>query len=360
MPRRVSSPPITPYLLRGIAMARQAFSGRLLMGGCDDEVYVLDGSISGPVVYDANTGKVHVGDNFSPTAVQDRYGCEAPAGLFLMGKDPGCRQPGELPDRDIVVARPQDSDTGTFLGFNLTCPPGVGLPPEMVPVKIAPGELPETHPAVLESYTVTPVAAEDCTPGTKRWYKYRGLLPIPDDLLETFEFPNRALTVDDNATFGIAVLTKTINGWVFKRTTNESFQAYIDTVVTNPVVYLSPRSNIYQQLVPSPGVLSADVKVVDLTLLPGYSAKAKEVQLHIFTVILRNTGGYSIQLEFNGVLKYIATSSSDTGTQDNGEITIPIPADKKININVVKIVNIAGISYAGSGSLIDIYLENFR
>lgn len=360
MPRRVSSPPISPYLLRGIAMARQAFSGRLLMGGCDDEVFVLDGSISGPVLYDANTGKVSVGEDSGTGMVKDLYPCDTPAGLFLMGKDPGCRQPGENPDREVVVVRPQNSDTGILFGFNQSCPPGVGLSPEMTPVKIAPGALPATHPAVVESYAVTPVPPEECLPATNRWYKFRGLLPIPDDLMETFVFPNRPLTVDDNETFGLGILVKTVNGWIFKRATNESFQTYIDTVTVNPVVYLSPRANIYNQLVPSPGVIAPDVKNVDLTLLPGYSAKAKEIQLHIFTVLLRNFGGFSIIIEFNGVSKYIATTSTNSGSQDNGEVTVPIPADKQLVINVIKIVDIAGISYPGTGSSVDIFLESFR
>lgn len=195
-PRRSATPPTTPVTLTGLDRVRQATSGKLLLGGCACELQALDWSVDGPVNFDAATGQVYVGSTFAPTAVQDNYPCtdEEITGLFLMGKNPGCREPGQNPDRDIVVVRMTSTNMGEIVGSLEVCSAGNGLAAEMKPVKLQPAPLIRnalegTSTLILpQTVGFTEESTLDCDNmrrTVKSWFSYdRWQQPNVDDVVD--------------------------------------------------------------------------------------------------------------------------------------------------------------------------------
>jgi len=337
-------------------MARQAFSGRLLMGGCDDEVYVLDGAVSGPVLYDANTGKVSVGEDSGVGLLKDNYVCPDPKvyGFPVYGAQPACHQPGENPDREVAIIRPPNSAYGTIYAHETTCSATPAFRPEITPVQLVPDPFPAIPPTGLHSVAWIDIPpGEDCT-GPKRYYlKTPGehISSVDQPNIRNWDWPDQPLNEVHTPEYGMAawLYNTTATKWELQKVSNASLEALIKRIVppNEGMVHQTPWYSI--------GLVSPNLDPTQLlltfdpTLLPGYLPKYKTMWLQTRLVASSHGEDYRIyvnvgaQTIHNGVVREEAATGNFGLNVDfiNPTYVFPFPVTAG-NIQVMKYVNILG------------------
>ena len=346
MPRRVSTPAVTPVSYSWVARMVQAGSGQMVVANGED-LNVLDNSYDGPVHFDAASGKVFVSPSQAATVVADNYACETSTlfGFPLYGLDPGCREIGANPDRNMAVIRPVESDTGILFGHRHTCSSNTAMAEEVSPVEIVPGDMPDTFPddVKLLAYRIVP-AVDACTPQTVQYYAHDGVPVVETDILEDIVLTNDDLTDTTTETFGFALWDKINGKWQAKRLTKAAFIDMIrQTDTTNTMTHVRPRTLMYARSLAA-GVPFTTVNTnYNLTAAPNYDAKYNTVLISIDLAAYTGTRGFDLYVlidseEFARVRVGVANGSDSVSNQ----IAVPIPASKQINIQVLEYTNSAG------------------
>lgn len=340
------------------------------MGRDGEEVLTLDAPISGQVLYNADTRKAYVG-NLSATYVADSYPCQTTplSGMLIYAKDPGCRDLGSNPDRELMVVRPSTGSTGFLFGHEHSCPSGQGSTPELTPVEIEPTALPGTTPDNLYGlYYVRTTSTDSCVPSSYQWYKIAGLPPIDQTKLATTEMAASDLQ-DLTDGFNMAGW-RLVNGkWVAYRITNGSLNvlqsAFGSANYAIRPSYLNPRVLVFDQVSPS---FYNQTVAVNLEAQQKYDINATEVQLLVLTESATRSEAYSITLTVDGVEKVVQFvypasgpgSASFYNFNASHQIMVPIPTSKSISIALVKQVRAAGSAPPSNEARIRVFLEAFK
>ena len=314
---------------------------------------VLEAPFDGQVLYDAASGNVYVG-TFAAKTVADQFPCaqEGLSYLPIYGVNPGCRDIGSYPDRELAIVRPTTTNTGWLYAHKHVCPAGPGLLPELQPVELDPSDLPSDIPDGLYTMAYQKVASNDaCAPATPTWYRNRGFLPLDKDQVGTTEITYDQLQdTTDDFNFGV---WKLIDGkWHLLRLTNESFKTLIGDNAPSNLTFLTTRERVmYQhvsvnpaavtdiQFFPPPGAPGAlpitnMSQVVDLTTLPSYFAEATYVKIEFYLASVTISMFYNDVLVCNGIeYSRIVLASDNASDTCIREADIPIPSDKRLNLN---------------------------
>jgi hypothetical protein len=339
-------------------MARQAFSGRLLLGGCDDEVYVLDGAVSGPVLYDAQTGKVSVGEDSGVALLKDNFSYSNTCGPTIFGfpvygLQPPCHQPGENPDREVAIIRPPNSPYGTIYAHQTVCVSTVGLRPEITPVQLVPDPFPSIAPTGLHSVAWIDIPpGEDCS-GPKRYYlKTPGehISSVDGPNIRNWDWPDEPINEVHTPEYGMAawLYNATSTKWELQKVSNASLEALIKRIVppNEGIIHQTPWYSI--------GLVGFDLSpsqllmTFDPSTLPGYLPKYKTMWLQTRLIASAHGEDYRIQINVgaqpvhNGIVREEAASNAGL-TVDfiNPTYVFPVPITAG-NLQVMKYVTILG------------------
>ena len=346
MPRRVTTPAVTPVSYSWVARMVQAGSGQMVVANGED-LNVLDNSYDGPVHFDAASGKVYVSPSQAATVVADNYACETSTlfGFPLYGLDPGCREIGANPDRNMAVIRPVESDTGILFGHRHTCSSNTAMAEEVSPVEIVPGDMPDAFPddVKLLAYRIVP-AVDSCTPQTVQYYAHDGVPVVEDEFLAEIALTNDDLTDTTTETFGFALWDQINGKWVLKRLTKAAFLEMIDTSSTvSTFTHIRPRPSMYyRSLTGTTAFTTANVNY-DLTTAPSYDPKYSSVLISIDLAAYTGTRGFDIYVEVDGEEFARVRVGLANGTDSvSSQIIVPIPASKQINIQAKEYKNSEG------------------
>ena len=369
LPTRTSTTPTVPQRFDWLPRVVPKESGKLLVAN-GDEMNALDSPVDGAVLFDAASGKAYVGTQ-EISSIPDNYGCldTTPYGWVAYGIQPPCGSSTEFPAREIGFLRPAQSSTGTLYAHQRSCA-AAGQVPEITPVEIIPDAWPSTVPADVKNLAVVKTPDSECGSAKYRFYMNPGQSIVPNPNLLLFDFPNRALTSTDDGDFRIAVFAKLDSDrFQLKSITNTSFQNYIDTRIGEVLsdegyapTYLNPRQTLVAQT--SNEIFPYIYGPFDLSTYPGYNANSKEVQLYITSTALTSSVNgqvYNFYVKINGVRKYSSYSGPDPfGVRASGEVTVPIPVNKMVSIEIEKEIYVAGSSNPPSLGNIEISLEAFK
>ena len=344
-------------------------SGKLVVSD-NEELQNLDSAVDGPIRFDASTGTAYVGCD-SVSNVQDNYACsEVTFGFPVYGVDPGCRDLGSNPDRQLAVVRPTNSQYGTLYAHKKTCPSGSGLKAEITPVEIVPSDFPVPPTEGIKYLAYRKVSAGDeCTPATTEWFEGLGVPNVDSANLEsTNGGGDPLLAADDNST-GFAIWEKSGGVWTLKRVENAALPELVKGPTNSgagSIDYFDSPVLLYSQAnqnVPGPqgnyyppwsafnaGSPVSETVEIDLTNKEKYSENAKGVLLHLD--IAGNTGGGTTTAEWQFVINgigyaHIALQPYQNAWQEN-QICVKIPTTKKITISF-------NAAYTG-GTSIDVFL----
>ena len=346
MPRRVSTPSVTPVAFTWIPTMIQAASGKAVIANGED-FNVLDCAYDGPVVFDSASGKIYVGTTSAATVVADNFACETSTlyGFPIYGLDPGCREVGANPDRNMAVVRPAESTTGILFGHRHTCSSNTSMSEEISPVEIVPGTMPSPLPNDIRLLSFRRVTAVDsCSPATYEWYDHDGIpIVMPDDMLTAEPWTADDITAANDSEFGFAMWGLVDGKWVLKKLTNETFLAMITgTTEAIPVfTHLRPRTLMAEKTVATSfSVLNVNY---DLKLAPLYDDKYSSVLISIDLAAYTSTRGYDLFVLIDGEEFARVRVGNDAGADSvSNQVVVPIPASKKINIQANEYVNSGG------------------
>jgi len=346
MPRRVSTPSVTPVAFTWIPSMIQAESGKAVIANGED-FNVLDCAYDGPVVFDSASGKIYVGTTSAATVVADNFACETSTlyGFPIYGLDPGCREVGANPDRNMAVVRPAESTTGILFGHRHTCSSNTSMSEEISPVEIVPGTMPSPLPNDIRLLSFRRVTAVDsCSPATYEWYDHDGIpIVMPDDMLTAEPWTADDITAANDSEFGFAMWGLVDGKWVLKKLTNETFLAMITgTTEAIPVfTHLRPRTLMAEKTVATSfSVLNVNY---DLKLAPLYDDKYSSVLISIDLAAYTSTRGYDLFVLIDGEEFARVRVGNDAGADSvSNQVVVPIPASKKINIQANEYVNSGG------------------
>lgn len=340
-PRRVSIPPVTPVIMSSLPKARQAELGRLLVANCE-ELNVLDSGLSGPVVFDSMTGTVSVSPTEAANLVADNFStCDTSlSGFPVYARTPSCRDVGDAPDRDLIIARPQQSSVGTLYGHTAVCPTSFGLLPEMLPVEIVPAVLPVETPENLFTLGFIDVAATNCAPASRKFYAVppADVSGVDIDDMETVDFP--ASPDDDTTGLAMWQLNESGTKWVLVKVTNDSL---IDKL-SSKFFEVSPRYSAMLTIkapeTPVFGIGSPHVresKSVNLANVPGYKDTFTTVSLYTELTSVADTGGFELVMTINGRQQNkVSTRYEPSSDSCSNSVVIPIPANKTLDIVITE------------------------
>lgn len=346
MPRRVSTPSVTPVAFTWIPSMIQAASGKAVIANGED-FNVLDCAYDGPVVFDAASGKIYVGTTSAATVVADNFACETSTlyGFPIYGLDPGCREVGANPDRNMAVVRPAESTTGILFGHRHTCSSNTSMSEEISPVEIVPGTMPSPLPNDIRLLSFRRVTSVDsCSPATYEWYDHDGIpIVMPDDMLTAEPWTADDITAANDSEFGFAMWGLVDGKWVLKKLTNETFLAMItDTTEAIPVfTHLRPRALMFAQS--SPNSFSTVNANYDLKSAPLYDDKYSSVLISVELAAYTNSRGYDLYVLIDGEEFARVRVGNDSGSDSvSNQIVVPIPPSKKINIQALEYTNSGG------------------
>jgi len=342
-PPRSSNPPVVPVAFPWVARVRNFLCGKLLIRR-GDEIGALDSAISGQVLFDAQTGNVHVG-SMEVNDVADNFACDSPTGFPLYGVTPDCRDMGENPTRAIAIMRPENSDIGNLYGHETQCPATTGLRPEIKPVQIIPGEYDEdAAPTGMFNLAYVDVPADACKPATRKWYAVPPQFSNSVDLadIELYDVPEGPLSAANDATFGLGVWVKNDDGtkWVLQKVTNESLQTLIGA--GSPFKFIRPRPTIYSQYRVDGNAPTPVNQNIDLTTQPEYFANASAVMLTVTLFALSGTRVFRMNAYVDDEL-FSSISCRPSSSNDNtNTFIVPIPPSKQINFKLTETPDVAG------------------
>ena len=346
MPRRVSTPSVTPVAFTWVPSMIQAASGKAVISNGED-FNVLDCAYDGPVVFDSASGKIYVGTTSAATVVADNFACETSTlyGFPIYGLDPGCREVGANPDRNMAVVRPAESTTGILFGHRHTCSSNTSMSEEISPVEIVPGTMPSPLPNDIRLLSFRRVTAVDsCSPATYEWYDHDGIpIVMPDDMLTSEPWTADDITAANDSEFGFAMWGLADGKWVLKKLTNETFLAMItETTEAIPVfTHLRPRALMFAQS--SPNSFSTVNANYDLKSAPLYDDKYSSVLISVELAAYTNSRGYDLYVLIDGEEFARVRVGNDSGSDSvSNQIVVPIPPSKKINIQALEYTNSGG------------------
>ena len=339
MPRRVSTPSVTPVAFTWVPSMIQAASGKAVIANGED-FNVLDCAYDGPVVFDSASGKIYVGTTSAATVVADNFACETSTlyGFPIYGLDPGCREVGANPDRNMAVVRPAESTTGILFGHRHTCSSNTSMSEEISPVEIVPGTMPSPLPNDIRLLSFRRVTAVDsCSPATYEWYDHDGIpIVMPDDMLTAEPWTADDITAANDSEFGFAMWGLVDGKWVLKKLTNETFLAMIrQDDGASPIKHVRPRQSMYFRELPAGSAFTTVNVNYDLTAAPGYDAKYSTALVSI------DLGGYSGTRSFDLYVlideQEFARIRIGSGGSDSvsNQVSVPIPPSKQINIQAL-------------------------
>ena len=353
MPRRVSTPSVTPVAFTWIPSMIQAASGKAVIANGED-FNVLDCAYDGPVVFDSASGKIYVGTTSAATVVADNFACETSTlyGFPIYGLDPGCREVGANPDRNMAVVRPAESTTGILFGHRHTCSSNTSMSEEISPVEIVPGTMPSPLPNDIRILSFRRVTAVDsCSPATFEWYDHDGIpIVMPDDMLTSEPWTADDITAANDSEFGFAMWGLVDGKWVLKKLTNETFLAMIrQDDGASPIKHVRPRPVIYSQsntgAIPTTPFATVNTNY-NLAAAANYDAKYSTVILSISLSAYTGTRGFDLFVSIDGEefarVKVGTVNGSDSMST---QIMVPIPASKQINIKAQEYTNTVGGTY---------------
>jgi len=379
-PRRVSNPPTVPVSFSWVARMRTTTSGKLVVSD-NEELQNLDSAVDGPIRFDAATGTAYVGCD-SVTNVQDNYACsEAVFGFPVYGADPGCRDLGANPDRQLAVVRPTNSQYGTLYGHKKTCPAGSGLKAEITPVEIVPTTFPIPPTEGIKYLAYRKVSAgDDCTPATIEWFEGLGVPNVDEPNLQSTNGGGDALLAADDGTTGFAIWEKSGGVWTLKRVENAALPELVKGPTNSgagSIDYLDAPIQIYSQykivagvsidygqsFYPDPGTptigpIISETVLVDLTNKIKYSEYAKGVLLNVVLkggTDANSTGDVIIAvdgMEYSRILGSFYAFGSNTN-----QVCVKIPANKKISISLIIQPNLGDSQW--HSMLGAVYLQGF-
>lgn len=354
-PRRVSNPPTVPVGFSWVARMRTNNSGKLVVSD-NEELQNLDSAVDGPIRFDASTGTAYVGCD-SVSNVQDNYACsEVTFGFPVYGVDPGCRDLGSNPDRQLAVVRPTNSQYGTLYAHKKTCPSGSGLKAEITPVEIVPSDFPVPPTEGIKYLAYRKVSAGDeCTPATTEWFEGLGVPNVDSANLEsTNGGGDPLLAADDNST-GFAIWEKSGGVWTLKRVENAALPELVKgptvATTTGAIDYLDAPVLLYEQHtlnVPyyggqywppaapgTPGPLVEDTVEIDLTNKTKYSEDAKGILLYTdMAAASGNNGPSDAQMVIEGFSYNRVVIPKYSNDSEYNQICIRIPSTRKITIAI--------------------------
>lgn len=361
IPRRVATPAVTPVSYSWVPRMVQVTSGKLVVANNED-LNVLDNSFDGPIHFDAATGNVYVSPSPSATVVSDNFACETSTlfGFPLYGLDPGCREVGANPDRNIAVVRPVESDTGILFGHRHTCSSNTAMAEEVSPVEIVPGDMPDTFPddVKLLAYRIVP-AVDACTPQTIQYYNHNGVPVVEDDLLGELVLSNDDLTDTTTETFGFALWDKINGKWVLKRLTKAAFLDMIDMSSTvSTFTHIDTRPEVFFRSLPAGAAFTTVNTNYVLTSAPNYDAKYSSVMLSLSIASLGGTRYTEYKILVDGkVFAHIGTESGSDRV--NNQVIVPIPASKQINIQAMEHYSPSFVAGTYGATTVEVLLDAF-
>lgn len=182
-------------------------SGRMVVAN-GTELNALDSGLSGPVVFDAQTGCVGVDP--APRISYVPGECEeGVSGFPLIAQAPGCRNPGDSPDRTVRTLIPRYASTGVLFGFAEACPAYPGASPEVTGFKLKPVEqadaLEGTCPPAGIRLLGARIVQTECGKDQEEWHLLNVItLPsVPAISTETITDDKDSDTANDPYTFAI-------------------------------------------------------------------------------------------------------------------------------------------------------------
>lgn len=344
---------------------RSAAQGQLMMTNGCDELVKGEAFINGVWCFDANTGMSYVGSG-AAQYVTDAFPCsdkdDPLFGLPLYGLDPGCRNSGDNPDREVGVIRPTESSVGTPYG-HLIGPPNQGLPREITPVHLVPAALPSPAPADTFIWLCKEITSDGCISKRYQWYRAtvaQALSTSSSGVVE-FDLPEGPLTSAQDDDFGVAVWVYENGQFVLQKATNETLQRLFE--FSRPATrWLDPGAVIFEQL--SQGTFS-EGKAVNLSSQPGYFAEATEVVLFLKLIthspfdggmIWTNSFFVDGRQVFQG-----AGQPAKSGLHATSQVTVPIPSTKIVNLNFIRDLVLTGALHPGNTNCyFSVTLQAFR
>lgn len=362
MPRRVSTPSVTPVAFTWIPSMIQAESGKAVIANGED-FNVLDCSYDGPVQFDSASGKIYVGTSGAATVVADNFACETSTlyGFPVYGLDPGCREVGANPDRNMAVVRPVESTTGILFGHRHTCSSNTAMSEEISPVEIVPGPMPATFPddVSLLAYRVVP-STDSCAPQTVEYFNHNGVPVVEEAVLADLEQTRASLADTTTDNFGFAMWDKVSGKWKLKRLTKASFLSMIteNSEAIPTFTHLISRITMYFRANTAAQGFSTVLTNYNLTSVVGYDAKYSSV---LISVELASSGGtrstlYEIKI---GDQQYALIGSGSTVGVDRvtNQVVVPIPASKQIKIEATELT--PGVTGTYGSTTISVLLDAF-
>ncbi len=357
MPRRVSTPSVTPVAFTWVPSMIQAASGKAVIANGED-FNVLDCAYDGPVVFDSASGKIYVGTTSAATVVADNFACETSTlyGFPVYGLDPGCREVGANPDRNMAVVRPVESTTGILFGHRHTCSSNTSMSEEISPVEIVPGDMPATFPddVKLLAFRVVP-STDSCAPQTVEYFNHDGVPVVETTVLDDLVLTGADLVDTTTETFGFAMWDKINGKWMLKRLTKAAFISMSSTTPT--FTHLRPtRPQIYFRALPGGAAFTTVNTEYDLRDDPTYDAKYSSVLVSVNLSSAGGTRNSTLEVRIDGqVYAQIGTSQVGVDRVLN-QVIVPIPASKHINVQALE--SPGGVGTYGS-STVEVTLDAF-
>ena len=352
MPRRVSTPSVTPVAFTWIPSMIQAESGKAVIANGED-FNVLDCSYDGPVQFDSASGKIYVGTSGAATVVADNFACETSTlyGFPVYGLDPGCREVGANPDRNMAVVRPVESTTGILFGHRHTCSSNTAMSEEISPVEIVPGPMPATFPddVSLLAYRVVP-STDSCAPQTVEYFNHDGVPVVEDAALNDLVLSRDNLVDTTTDNFGFAVWDKVSGKWKLKRLTKASFLSMIteNSEAIPTFTHIRPVRPLMFERALAAGFITVNTNY-DLRAAPLYDAKYSSV---VVSVQLASQGGnritsYSASID-GQIYAGIGSGSAAGSDRVLNQVIVPIPTSKQLNLSAIESAGGTGSSYGAT------------
>ena len=347
MPRRVSTPSVTPVAFTWVPSMIQAASGKAVIANGED-FNVLDCAYDGPVVFDSASGKIYVGTTSAATVVADNFACETSTlyGFPIYGLDPGCREIGANPDRNMAVVRPVESTTGILFGHRHTCSSNTAMSEEISPVEIVPGDMPATFPddVKLLAFRVVP-STNPCAPQTVEYFNHDGVPVVETTVLDDLVLTAANLADTATETFGFALWDKVNGKWMLKRLTKAAFRDMITgtTEASSAFAHIRPRATMFaRSRTGAEGFVTVNTDY-DLAARADYDAKYSSVMISIDLAAYTGTRGYDLYVLIDGE-EFARVRVGNTSGSDavNNQIIVPIPPSKRINIQALEYTNSGG------------------
>ncbi len=327
------------------------------------ELNVLDCGLSGPVVFDAQTGCVSVDP--APRVPYVPGECEEGIGGYpLVAQAVACRNPGESPDRPVRTLIPRYASTGVLFGFAEACPAYPGASPEVTGFKLRPveqadaaeGTCPPTGLRLLGARKTT----VECGKEQEEWHFLDTITfsTVPPITTETITDDGDSDTANDPFQFAIwekktCGTTETVS---LRSVPMAEFRRFVSAL---SITAAEERSKLVELATPVligrkvhdvAGVASTWAAFSDdmtdvgpytgtykVTGVSGIPANAREVRLRAWVFVDGTSGAASASVTVNGLLRLQSYRNSSHGfgyKNDGAEISAVLNAAGEITFDL--------------------------